>query len=161
MIGLVALALVGTAALIVELFVPAGGLIGLVGIGSIITAVVRAFQTQGNLTGSVFLMATFIAVPTIFVLYFKFFPGSFMGKKLILFRSQSQADGYSSHTDHPYEELPGRSGITETKLRPAGMILVDEQRYSAVTDGEFIDENTSVTIIRTEGNRIVVRKGEE
>jgi membrane-bound serine protease (ClpP class) len=84
-----------------------------------------------------------------------------MGKKLILFKNQSEADGYSSHTDHPYGELLGKTGITETKLRPSGMILVDGKRFSAVADGEFMDENTPVRVIRTEGNRIVVRKGEE
>jgi membrane-bound serine protease (ClpP class) len=41
------------------------------------------------------------------------------------------------------------------------MILVDGKRFSAVADGEFMDENTPVRVIRTEGNRIVVRKGEE
>jgi len=160
-IGLISLALVGTLALIVELFVPAGGIIGLVGIGSIITAVVRAFQTQGTLTGSLFLMVTFITVPTIMVLYFKFFPGSFMGKKLILFPGRNEPDGSSGSGSHPYEGLLGKTGTAETKLRPSGMIIVDGKRYSAVTGGEFIDENSLVQIIQTEGNRIVVRKGEE
>ncbi len=161
MIGLIILALVGILAMIVELFVPAGGIIGLVGIGSIITAVVRAFQTQGNVAGSIFLMATFIAVPTVFILYFKFFPRSFMGKRLILFRNQSEAEGYTSHTEHAYGELKGKTGRAETNLRPAGTILVEGQRYTAVTKGEFVEKDSPIKIIQTEGNRIVVREGEK
>lgn len=160
MIGLILLALVGIGAMILELFVPAGGIIGLVGLGSIIAAVVRAFQTMGTLTGSIFLMATFIAVPTIFILYFKYFPRSFMGKRLILSKHQSEEEGYTSHTDHNYKELIGKTGVSETPLRPVGSIIVDEQRFSAVTYGDYIEKDTEVKIVETEGNRIVVRKGD-
>lgn len=160
MIAIIALALVGIAAMILELFVPAGGIIGLVGLGSIIAAIIRTFQTQGTLVGSIFLLASFIAVPTIFILYFKYFPRTFFGKRLILSGSQTREEGYSSHTEHPYESLKGKSGITETKLRPVGTVLIEGQRYNAVTDGDFIEQNTTIKVVYTEGNRIVVRKGE-
>jgi len=160
MISLIVLAVVGILAMIVELFVPAGGIIGLVGLGSIIVAIVKTFQTQGTLIGSLFLLASFIAVPTIFILYFKYFPRSFFGKRIILSGIQTREDGYSSHTEHPYETLVGRTGTSETKLRPVGTVLIDGQRYNAVTDGDFIEPNTNIRVIRAEGNRIVVRKGE-
>ncbi len=160
MIAIIALAVVGIAAMIIELFVPAGGIIGLVGLGSIIASIVRTFQTQGNLVGSLFLLGAFIALPTIFILYFKFFPRTFMGRRLILSQNQSPETGYSSHTDHHYKSLMGETGTTETALRPAGSIIVKGKRFSAVTDGEFIEQGVSVRIVHIEGNRIVVRKGE-
>jgi len=160
MIPILALALVGIAAMITELFVPAGGIIGLIGLGSIIAAIVRTFQTQGAFVGSIFLVGSFIAVPAIFILYFKFFPRTFFGKRLILSDTQTREAGYSSHTDHPYEELRGKKGISETQLHPVGTILIDGQRYNAVTDGDYIEENANIEVIHTEGNRIVVRKGE-
>ncbi len=160
MIAIIALAVVGITAMIIELFVPAGGIIGLVGLGSIIAAIVRTFQTQGNLVGSMFLIGAFIAVPTIFILYFKYFPRTFMGKRLILSQNQSPESGYASHTDHEYTTLKGETGTTDTPLRPAGTIIVKGKRYSAVTDGEFIEQGVSVRIVHIEGNRIVVRKGD-
>lgn len=160
MIAIIALAAVGIAAMIIELFVPAGGIIGLVGLGSIIVAVVRTFQTQGSVVGSIFLISAFIAVPTIFILYFKYFPKTFIGKRLILSKNQSPETGYASHTDYRYDTLKGETGSTETPLRPAGTIIINGKRYSAVTDGEFIEPGVSVRVIHTEGNRIVVRKGD-
>ena len=160
MIAIIALAAIGIAAMIIELFVPAGGIIGLVGLGSIVVSIVRTFQTQGNVVGSIFLIAAFIAIPTIFILYFKYFPRTFMGKRLILSKNQSPETGYASHTDFQYETLKGETGTTETPLRPAGSIIVQGKRYSAVTDGEFIEQGVSVRVIHTEGNRIVVRKGD-
>ena len=160
MIAIIALAALGIAAMIIELFVPAGGIIGLVGLGSIIAAIVRTFQTQGNLVGSLFLIGAFIAVPTIFILYFKFFPRTFMGKRLILFQNQSPETGYASHTDHQYDTLEGQTGTAETPLRPVGSVIINGTRYSAVTDGEFIEQGVSVRVVHTEGNRIVVREGD-
>jgi len=93
--------------MIIELFVPAGGIIGLVGLGSIIASIVRTFQTQGNLAGSLFMIGAFIAIPSIFILYFKYFPQTFMGRRLILSKNQSQETGYSSDTEHQYHELKG------------------------------------------------------
>lgn len=160
MIPIIALAAIGIAAMIIELFVPAGGIIGLVGLGSIIASIVRTFQTQGNLVGSIFLIGAFIAVPTIFILYFKFFPRTFMGKRLILSKNQSPETGYSSHTDYQYDTLKGETGTTETPLRPAGSVIINGTRYSAVTDGEFIEQGVSVRVVHTEGNRIIVREGD-
>jgi len=160
MISIIALALIGVAALITELFVPAGGIIGLIGLGSIIAAIVRTFQTQGTLVGSIFLLCSFIAVPGIFILYFKYFPRSFFGKRLILSNTQTHEDGYSSHTEHQYSDLTGKTGTAETRLRPVGTVLIEGQRYNAVTDGDFIERNTHIKVIYTEGNRIIVRKGE-
>jgi len=160
MIAIIALAVVGIAAMIIELFVPAGGIIGLVGLGSIIASIVRTFQTQGNLVGSLFLIGAFIAIPTIFILYFKHFPRTFMGRRLILSQNQSPETGYSSHTEDQYKSLKGETGTAETALRPAGSIIVKGKRFSAVTDGEFLEQGVSIRIVHIEGNRIVVRKGE-
>lgn len=161
MIGLILLAFVGLAALIIELFVPAGGLIGLLGIGSIVTAIVRAFQTQGTAVGTVFLIVSIVLIPTIFVVWFRHFPKSFMGRKLILQDSQSREEGYTSHTEEKYPDLEGKEGKTVTPLRPAGTVIIEGRRYSAVTDGEFIEAGERVTVKKIEGNRIEVRKGDE
>ena len=161
MLGPIALALIGLAALIIELFVPAGGLIGLVGLGSIVTAVVRTYQTAGPTMGTIFLIASLVLVPTLFIIWFRHFPKSFMGKRLILRDSQTKETGYASHTDPIYPELKGKSGTAVTPLRPSGTVVIEGRRYSAVTDGEFIEKDEEVTVKKTEGNRIEVRKGAE
>jgi membrane-bound serine protease (ClpP class) len=60
-----------------------------------------------------------------------------------------------------YPELEGKSGTAVTPLRPSGTVRIEGRRYSAVTDGEFIEKDDTVTVKKTEGNRIEVRKGAE
>ncbi|MCZ9961728.1 hypothetical protein OFQ54_07830 [Brachyspira hyodysenteriae] len=43
-------------------------------------------------------------------------------------------------------------------FRPSGYIVIDGQKYDAVSEGEFIDKGSSLKVILVEGNRIVVKK---
>ena len=53
--------------------------------------------------------------------------------------------------------LIGKRGITQTMLRPAGIVLVDDRKVDAVTNGEFIAPGTAVSVIQMTGNRVVVQ----
>ena len=79
-----ALSLIGVVAILAEFFIPAAGLIGIAGLGTIVAAVVMSFNEYGTLIGFLFLGGNAIVVPTIIILYWKRFPRSFMGKRLIL-----------------------------------------------------------------------------
>ena len=50
----------------------------------------------------------------------------------------------------------GREGVTQTPLRPSGIIVIDGERKSVVTEGEFLDAGKTVRIIHVNGSRIVV-----
>jgi membrane-bound serine protease (ClpP class) len=51
----------------------------------------------------------------------------------------------------------GAQGVTLTPLRPAGTGLFRGDRLDIMSEGEYVPAATSVTIVRVEGNRIVVR----
>jgi membrane-bound serine protease (ClpP class) len=154
--GLIALAAVGLAAMIIELFVPAGGVIGLVGLGSIVAAIVKAYGDFGTAVGTIFLVASLIIVPTLFVLYFSLFSRTFMGKRLILASRQQSEEGFSNEPQAASSDLPGKQGVAETPLRPAGTVKIEGRRFSAVTFGDFLEQGSAVEVKRVEGNRIVV-----
>ncbi|MCK5673653.1 MAG: hypothetical protein KAH95_09760, partial [Spirochaetales bacterium] len=65
---------IGLIAIIVEFFVPAAGVIGIIGGGCIIGSVVMAYLDYGILTGSAFLLGALILTPLIIIFYFKIFP---------------------------------------------------------------------------------------
>ena len=155
----IGLAAAGILALILEVFVPAAGIIGIAGIGSIIASVVIAYQRLGNLIGSIYLAVVLVMVPVFIVLYFRFFPRSPVGRWLISQDRQEPEKGYSSFTPEKYTDLIGKEGIALTILRPVGMVRVDGQKYSAVTGGEFIDKDETVKVVKVEGSRVVVRQG--
>ena len=55
-------------------------------------------------------------------------------------------------------DLLGKEGIALTVLRPSGTAVINNERLDVVTEGDFIDQNTKITVIKVEGVRIVVRK---
>ena len=155
----IGLAAAGLIAIILEVFVPAAGIIGIAGVGSIIASIVIAYQRLGSLVGSIYLAVVLVLVPVFIVLYFKFFPRSPMGRWLINQDRQDAGKGYASFTPEKYSELAGKEGTSLTVLRPVGMVLIEGQKYSAVTGGEYIEKDKQVRVVKVEGSRVVVRQG--
>lgn len=154
----IVLVVVGFVAIFLEIFVPAGGLIGLGGFICMIVAVVYGFIDHGVLAGTLMLMVTVLGTPIAVVMAFKVFPHTYVGKRLILKETQKRETGYTSYTSEKYADLLGAEGITLTTLRPSGMARIDNRKYSVVADGELIESGTKVKVIATEGSRIVVCK---
>jgi len=77
-------------------------------------------------------------------------------QRISLPESEKQEEGYSGSLG--LEELVGKSGVAITTLRPAGTALIEGQRIDVVTPGTFLDKDTEITIIRIDGNRVVVDK---
>ena len=149
----------GIGAVILEFFIPSAGIIGALGVGSLIGSVVITYQTFGEVPGLVMLLTVLILTPALIIFYFRRFPRSFFGKRIILGgdpRKDLSLDGPDLHRD-----LLGQQGVVFSPLRPAGIITVNDRQYSVVTSGEFIPKGETVNIIQVEGNRILVQKGEE
>jgi len=146
------LAIVGLAAIIIEFFVPAGGLIGLAGAASIIGSIVAAYMKLGILWGTVTLVLMLITVPLLISFYFKIFPRTPWGKKLILSQVNRDMSGQR------YSGLAGEQGIAATDLRPSGRAELKGKKYSVVSIGEYIKSGERVRVVKVEGSRIVVRK---
>lgn len=77
-------------------------------------------------------------------------------EKVILKDSTNAEAGYRSHDDRSH--LVGKIARTSTDLRPAGIILINDERIDAVSDGSFILRNKDVKILEVEGTRVVVRE---
>ena len=149
---------IGFAAIFLELFVPAGGLVGLGGVVSMVVAIVLAFVHHGSTEGTLLLIAAMIGTPITLVIAFKIFPHTWVGKRLILKQSEVSEEGFTSSSVDQYTAILGKEGLTISMLRPSGMVRVGDSKYSVVTEGDLIEENTRVKVIAVEGNRIVVRR---
>ncbi|MEA3286746.1 MAG: NfeD family protein [Candidatus Marinimicrobia bacterium] len=77
-------------------------------------------------------------------------------QKISLRESETVAAGYSGSLG--LESYVGKTGKALTSLRPAGTALVEGTRMDVVTLGDFIEKDTEITIVRIDGNRIVVDK---
>lgn len=160
----------GILAIYLEIFVPAAGLIGLAGGGMIVAGVVLGYVNHDPLTGSVVLFVSLVLTPTAIFLGLKAFPNTPMGKRLILSSDRSAGDGGRASADtaeHADDATkgdahagvgPGAEGEALTVLRPSGTGRFGRARLSVVTRGEFIERGAPITVVRVEGNRVVVRE---
>ncbi len=76
-------------------------------------------------------------------------------RKPALFAKEEQSGYMASHYD---KELIGKDGEAATDLKPSGHILVEGERYQAVSGSRYIKKGESVIIIGGEGSRLIVRR---
>jgi len=145
---------VGVLLLVLELFVPSFGILGVLGILSLVAGVVLAAYDTGHALTSLGIAAVVaVVIAGVFIRYFKH---RGIWNKFILRDALRTEEGYVSHAEK--QELLGRTGRALTTLRPAGTMLLDGERIDVVTNGEFIDAGTAVTVVRIEGIRVVVAR---
>ena len=148
-----ALLISGILLLFSELLLP-GGVIGSLGGIALIAGLAGTFINYGFLYGSLASLIIIFVTLTIFYLWFKYFPKTKAGKRLLADNDAQEWRGY----DPEYEKLVGQSGRAQTMLRPSGKVIIDGRKYDVVTQGEVLDAGTPVKVVEVEGNRIVVEK---
>jgi len=142
----------GLALLIAEIFIPSGGILGLLSALSILGAIGKAFLLNAN-TGIALLAATAVTVPLVMTFGIKMFPYTPMGRRLTM-RGFSFEDGEG--TDRRDHDLTGRRGVVEATLRPAGIARIDGRRVDVVSRGEQLDVGAAVEVVEVSGNRVIV-----
>ncbi|WP_335869317.1 NfeD family protein [Bacillus sp. 2205SS5-2] len=146
--------LVGVILIVIELLLP-GGIFGIIGVAAILGSIIMA---GGNVMymGVSLIIALLVAIIAMVVLVKVFGKKMSLFNKIILRDSTNTENGYVSNRTR--EELIGAIGITQTALRPAGTIMIEDERIDVVSEGGYIPEERKVKVIKTEGSRIIVRE---
>ncbi|MCS4485559.1 NfeD family protein [Staphylococcus americanisciuri] len=144
---------IGIILVIIELFV-IGAILGLIGMGLIIFSLITIGD---NLPMMLFNVIVALILSIIeWVILVNFFKKTIaLFDNVVLKDSTNKESGYTSHNDRSH--LVGELATTLTDLRPAGIILLNNERIDAVSEGPFISKNVQVKIIEVEGTRVVVR----
>ena len=150
------LMIVGCVLVVLEVFIPSGGIISVLAAVSFIAAIFMAFQdgpTTGPGIGLIFSATTVLVVPTLIALAFKLWPKTPMGRA---FLGDLPTDA-EVLPDDPRRALIGRVGIARSKMLPSGAVEVDGQMIDAVTQGQAIEPGAYVVVTEVRANRVVVR----
>ena len=148
----------GLLLVLVEVFVPAGGIIGVAGLVAIIGSVSAAFSTHGTGAGAAVLLFAAIGTPVVIMFALKLFPNSIVGKWLILRTSLGDPVPGESGDGDSGTSWVGQRGIALTDLRPTGTARIGERKFSVVSSGEYIERNSPLVVLKHEGSRVVVRR---
>lgn len=153
--GLAVLFVVGLILLALEFFVVPG--FGVVGIGGIIAIFGSLYFLFPTPEVAILALATVLILSIAgFIVLVKLFGGSRMWQRISLRESQTIDSGYLAQSDK--KELTGKTGITITPLRPAGIAEIEGERVDVVSEGGFIDRGEGIIINKIAGNRIIVKK---
>lgn len=151
----VLLLFIGGLALIgLEMFVP-GGIVGTVGIITVVYAIIYVNKSTYHIA-FILVVSLILAVILYYVNRNVFHKKLMFLDRLVLNDSISTEDGYVASESRV--ELVGKKLKAYTDLRPAGVAILDNEKLDVVTDGDFIEKGNEIVIVRVEGMRIVVKK---
>ena len=150
------LMLIGCGLVVMEIFIPSGGILGFLAGVCIIGSVVMAFRRDVT-TGLGFIIVTLVAVPAAIGIAFKYWPYTPMGKAFL----GELPDEENVRPSDPRRELVGRVGTAKSKMLPSGSVSIDGQLIDAVSQGSAIEVGQAVVVLEVRGNRVVVRAADE
>jgi len=134
-----------------EIYVP-GAVLGIIGGIALFAAVITGFVAFGPLGGAYALAGIVVGTIVMVIIWMKYFPGSRIGRKIIVEQSLS-----ASKAAEDYSSLIGKEGETSSELRPAGFAMINGKRIDVVTQGEMISKGEKIKVIKIDGSRVVVQ----
>lgn len=155
------LMLVGTGLglILLEVFVPSGGVLGLLAVVALGAGVVTAFVEQGPLLGMGVLAGTFLAVPAVLGAAFRWFPATPLGRRVLPPPPDADEVLPDVAQRRLLRGLVGRVGRTTSDLLPWGSVAIDGVTCDAVSEGGPIGRDAAVEAVGIQGRAVVVRAG--
>ncbi|MEI6071250.1 MAG: NfeD family protein [Verrucomicrobiae bacterium] len=153
MIGqaIIVLGIVGFLLLAAEVFVP-GMVLGVLGGLCLAACVALCYVGYGSLLGTLSFAALAVLLIAGFFLWLNIFPGTPIGKKLLL-KSALRPDNSAVAA----RINPGATGEALTPLRPAGTALIAGRRVDVVAESGLIEPGEKIEVVLQDGLRVVVR----
>jgi len=148
------LIIVGFILILIEIFlVPGVNIFGIFGFGMIVLGIILGYTKLDTI------IANFIMIVSVLLSIFliRFIVKSKTWSRMVLKTDQQKAEGFHASADN-MESLMGKHGAAYTKLRPAGIALINDEKVDVMAEGSFIEKDKLVEVVLVEGNRVVVRE---
>ena len=142
----VLLLFVGMGLVVLDIFVPSGGIFAFLAVCAIIGAIWLGFS-QGSAVGVAVLAGAVFGTLIVVILGLKYWPATSLGKRMLLQVPSSEEVLPENSPRRALEGLVGRVGRAKSKMLPSGIISVDGATLDAISEGLPIEE----------GNRVVVQ----
>ena len=148
----------GIVLLAIEIFViPGFGITGILGILGIVAGIFMSFGINNIAQAVLVVFVSLIADIILIIILARFILKSKGFKNIVALETDTA--GY--HSSVSYDNLLGCEGITDTFFRPSGNIIINDKKYDAITEGEFINKGAKIKVILVEGNKIVIKEVKE
>jgi len=142
-----------------ELFIPSGGVLGILAVLALLGSVVFAFM-QGTVFGLVLLMAVVVGVPFLVWYMLAIWQSTPIGRRILLDPAEDPALQPNEELER-HKALLGKTGTAKSLMMPSGMIEIDGQRFDAVSAGMPIDPGTLIRVVQVDGINLTVRPADQ
>jgi len=148
---IIALLLLGILLLLLEiLFVPGTTIVGIGGTILLAIGVYLSYTTQGVRFGHFTIIGSVLVVVAALVVMLK-------GKTWERLALKDQVTGVSRESVNNLVSI-GEIGVTIGRLNPSGKANFGGRIVEVHTTGDLIDDDTSIAVVKTSGNRIQVQR---
>ncbi len=144
------LIIAGLCVIVIELFVPSAGILGIVAGSLLLIGVILSFVSD-VVFGSFVLMGLTLLLPFLFVALVKLWPKTPLGKAILI-----DDLGHDVLPETEVETLVGQIGVARSKMLPSGLIEIDGEKLDAISEGFAIEAGEKVKVISVKGNRLYV-----
>ena len=151
----VILLLAGIGLLVGEFFTPGFGVSGVMGIICLGACICLRAESVGQ--ALIMIIVLLIIVGVLFALFIKSATNGRISKTDIVNTTAITASSDYAGSEN-LERFVGKTGISRSILRPAGIADFNGERIDVVTDGSFVDKGAKVVVSRTDGRRVVVEE---
>ena len=140
---------------LLEILTPTFGILAILGIIAIVSAIVTAFSVSAVL-GIAMTAGALVLIPAYMIMLVRLLPKTPLGRHMFLGpRAQATAEG--TPLAQELFGLIGKTGQADTMLRPTGAIHIEGKRYFARSDSGIIIKGAEVKVIDADGTNVIVR----
>ena len=135
--------------LAIDLFVPTGGILIILGVLCALAAIGFGFAHSAA-AGGWFIIFVLAAIPISLAIFVRYYPSTSIGRKMMMQRPVANAYTYRDQGgDHPQSWI-GQVGLAKTELRPSGKIQIQDHILEAVSNSGIIEQGAAVKIVYME-----------
>jgi len=143
-----------------ETVIPSAGIMAVLAVASIFSAIVVAFQ-GGFTMGMSMVLATLVLVPISIVLAVRVWPHTPIGRLLLMQRPKPEDLLPNTAAHQERQDMVGAVGRAKTDLLPSGAVVITGKTFEALSEGKAINSGDAIKVVALRTNRLVVKPATE
>ncbi len=156
LLAAIVLLAIGLLFVVLELFVPSAGILGvLAGVCLVASIVVGFFHSF--VAGIVFLFVVVLALPVILALMIKIWPSTPIGRRILVKPPTKEDVLPTGNFQNELKSAVGKIAVAKTKMLPSGIVVIDNKQFDAVCEGFAIEPGDKVRVVAARFNRLYVQ----
>lgn len=145
------------ALLFVEVFVPSGGVLGVLCFGTLLASIIVAFM-GGPYVGIGVLSVAFVVFPIAIAAAIRWWPDTPIGRLIMIERPRAD-EILPDDAQFALSTLVGRFGAAQSPMLPSGLVRIEGRTYDSTCDTGAVETGEVVKVIAVRGRRLIVRPG--